>query len=267
MRILTLLTLLSFAACANPYEDAKQIGTIEAYDAFLKANPKSTKAFEAKMALENLYVERARSSKSLEDYDSYLKRFYEDEQVSMYDKIKEERRDVAFDQAIESDDTDILDAFIKRYKTSDPNLTNKVRRAKKVAAYSNNLEATQLFQEQVNLQGDSSGPLDGWMFSLEVTNNGDQTIDTLNLKIEFLDIDGNVIKSDDTTVVGIGEFKGREWLFESEKKLAENPKLRRQKPPFKAGETREWVYTTGDIPPSWAKQVKTRFSAIVFSKE
>ena len=233
MRILTLLTLLSFAACANPYEDAKQIGTIEAYDAFLKANPKSTKAFEAKMALENLYVERARSSKSLEDYDSYLKRFYEDEQVSMYDKIKEERRDVA----------------------------------KKVAAYSNNLEATQLFQEQVNLQGDSSGPLDGWMFSLEVTNNGDQTIETLNLKIEFLDIDGNVIKSDDTTVVGIGEFKGREWLFESEKKLAENPKLRRQKPPFKAGETREWVYTTGDIPPSWAKQVKTRFSAIVFSKE
>ena len=207
MRKLFMLTMLTLSACANPYEDAKKVGTIEAYDAFLKANPQSTKAFEAKMALENLYVERARNSKSLEDYDSYLKRFYEDEQVSMYDKIKEERRDVAFDQAIESDNTEVMDAFIKRYKTSDPDLTNKVRRAKKVAAYSSNLQATQLFQEQVNLQGDASGPLDGWMFSLEVTNSGDQVIETLNLKIEFLDIDGNVIKSDDTTVVGSASLK------------------------------------------------------------
>ena len=264
---MTFIILLTLAACANPYEDAKTVGTIEAYEGFLKENPDSTKAFEAKMALENLYVERARSTKSLDDYDSYLKRFYEDDHASMYDKIKEERRDVAFDQALESNDTDVMDAFIKRYKTSDPDLTNKIRRAQKVAAYSSNLQATPLFQEQVNLQGDASGPLDGWMFSLEVTNNGDETIETLNLKIEFLDIDGKVIKADDTTVVGIGEFKGREWLFESEKKLAENPQLRRQKPPFKAGETREWVYSTGDIPPSWAKQVKTRFSAIVFAQE
>ena len=58
--------------------------------------------------------------------------------------------------------------------------------------------------------------LDGWMFSLEVTNSGDQVIETLEFEIEFLDIDGNVIKSDDTTVVEISEFKGREWLFESE---------------------------------------------------
>lgn len=254
-------------ACSNPYNDAKTTGTIEAYEQFLKENPKNNRVYEAKMALENLLVEQARETQSLEDYDLYLKRFYEDEHATMYAKIEIERRDVAFDLAIESGDIVKMDKFIARYKTSDPTLSNKIRRAKKVAEYSSSLDVTPLIQEQVNLSGDDSGPPDGWLFSLEITNTGDQQIDTLIIKVDFLNLDGEVVKTESSTVIGIGDYVGREWLFESEKKLAENPQLRRQKPPFNIGETREWVYKTGDIPPSWAKQVKTRFSSIGFVSE
>ena len=104
---------------------------------------------------------------------------------------------------------------------------------------------------------DAEGPLNGWLFSANITNNTTRDIKFLKAKLHFLDAEGNILSShvSDGTVI-IGELYGREWA---------TPKPR--KPPFKIGQTRKWTYLTGDIPPNWSKRVRLQLFQVQFMND
>ena len=51
------------------------VNTVEAYEQFIKENGKSSRVFEARLAIERLMVEKARETQKVEDFDAYLKKF------------------------------------------------------------------------------------------------------------------------------------------------------------------------------------------------
>lgn len=253
IHLLALLTTL-FLGCSNPYAEAQQANTIEAYEKFLKENPSSIKVLDAKMALENLYIEQARKSKDPADYDKYIKRFEEHPPVQKrFDTIVEERKEVAWQKSIESNKPEDYQTFIKEYNLSDPRMTRLAKRRLKVAEYRSNLSMTPIAQERTNMGEDPDGPLNGWRFSTEVTNKGDKDIWMLKIRLVFLNAEGNVAAAEKETF--IGELPGREWATPKE-----------QKPPFKGGDTRPFTFLTGNTPPDWGGKVEMEFIEISFKK-
>lgn len=118
---LTLALSLSTLACSNPYAEAEQAGTIEAYESFLEAHPTSGDALKAKLMVEKLMLEKARASKSMEDYDAYLKRFKKSPtNKKQYAMVEDERKDVLFDKAAETNSVEAWKAFIEEYKILSP---------------------------------------------------------------------------------------------------------------------------------------------------
>ena len=75
MKPLFLLFALLASGCHDPFAEAKEANTIDAFEKFLKENPSDIRALDAKMTLEPLYIEKARASKDPADFDVYLDRF------------------------------------------------------------------------------------------------------------------------------------------------------------------------------------------------
>ena len=253
----TFLSLFLLFACDNPYEEAKALNTIEAYETYLKEHPTSAQALVAKHELESLYVEKAETSKSLEDYDAYLKRFEEKKDRPEHKKIEKQRMARARDIANLEDTPESYQRFIDTYKHTNSPKIKSAGILIKTAKYKANIEVSDLEQEQANMAQDAEGPLNGWLFSATITNNTTRDIKFLKAKLHFLDAEGNILSShvSDGTVV-IGELYGREWA---------TPKPR--KPPFKIGDSRKWTYLTGDIPPNWSKRVRLQLFQVQFMND
>jgi hypothetical protein len=251
-----ILFMLLAAGCSDPYQEAKDANSIEAYEAYLKENPTSARAFEAQMSLENLYIDRARQSGDLSHFDEYLDRF-KDKSVSKktYDNFVKERKETAWKTAISTHTAEAYEVFIKDYDKKDPRKVRLAKQYLKVSQYEPKLKLGPIEQEQINMAKDKDGPLNGWSFSAEVTNSGDKELEWLQVRVNFLDADGKTLDADeqsmDTTIVGL--LPGREWA---------TPESR--KPPFKPGQTRNWEYTTGDIPADWSKRVRIDFIKLRF---
>ena len=249
-----LLPFLFLMACSNPYDEAKQANTIEAYEKYLEEHGSSARAMEATMALENLYIEKARASKDPADYDTYLNRFVgKTATPSMYTKVAEERKEVAWDRAIELNTAEAYQAFIDKYNLEDPRKSRIAKSRLRVAKYQDNLVLAPIEKEKANLGQDDEGALNGWKFSTEITNKGDKEIWYLRLRVSFLDAEGKVAGAESETVIGM--LKGREWATPDN-----------QKPPFKGGETRSYEHLTGDTPPEWGGQVRMDFIDVLFTK-
>ena len=137
------------------------------------------------------------------------------------------------------------------------------RQRLKVAKYSSNLKLGPIEKIQVNLSDDPNGPLNGWQFSTEVTNSGNKVLESLILRISYLNADGNVIKFKDYTVIGCGDYCQRMFVFDDKSYEKQDPDIARIRPPMKAGETREFAKSTGDVPPDWSKQIKAEFVILI----
>ena len=253
-----------FFACSNPYQEAEAQNTIEAYEKFIKENPQNSNVKLASLKLENLYLEKARESGKVEDFDIFLKKFEKRKDSENYQDAFSEKMFIVWNETQLEDSEEAYEKFIKEYGHTQDKRIKTAELLKKVAPYKKNLKMERIEKEQVDTSQSSSKDcigkgtdLNGWLFKTTFTNETTRSIKFLRAKVLFLDEDGIVIsaQSDDSTVI-IGELHGRSWA---------TPK--RRKAPFNVGETREWCYITGDIPPNWSKKVKIQLIDLIFMND
>lgn len=247
MRLTTLTFLLLLCACDN-YAEVKAADTIEAYENYLKQNPDSRNTLEARSRLEALYMERARKDRTLEAYDAYMERFPK----GVFAKAAfEEREQYLWTWADVEDTPEAWARYLEEYPASNAVKVRKAKRRKAATEYRSNLSWTEPTIEQANLAEDPEGPLNGWKFTAEVTNNGDKTLKGLTLTLSFLGDDGSKLGEESWPAaatnygVPVEEFR---------------------KEPIKPGETRQWELLTGESPQGWNQRVKLVPTSVTFKK-
>jgi hypothetical protein len=245
----TLFTLFVAGGCADPFADARKANTVEAWEQYLATNPSGSRKMEANSALEALLVAKANESKKVEDYDAVLKRFPTTRQKK---KMQEGRANAAFTVAETTDTLDGWKAFLDQNDFADSGLKKKARGRVAVAEYKDKLGMTEPVTAQVNLAGDPKGPQDGWGFKTTVTNNGDKTIEYLNLEVQYLDAEGKKVG-------------GASWPLVAQAGPGGMPVAEEAMKPFAPAESRNYEYTTGDVPEGWAQKARIVPIAIRFT--
>jgi hypothetical protein len=240
----TLILVLMLAACADPYGDAQKADTIEAWESFVATgNPSASQKLSAEQRLEELLVARAEETKKVEDYDAVLKRFPKSRQAK---KMKEGRATAAFAAAEAANTAEAWKTFLDENDAADGALKKKARDRVAVAEYVDKLAIGEVKAEQINLAEDPKGPKDGWGFTAEITNNGDKTIEYLNMELQFLDASGKKLGA--ATQPAVGSNKGGMPTAEAQLKA------------LAPGEKRAWSYSTGEVPDGWAEGKATKLT-------
>ena len=183
---LALALSLSQIGCSDPFGDALQrVNTVEAYEQFIKENGKSSRVFEARLAIERIMVEKARESQKVEDFDAYLKKFKKNPpSKKTYEDMKVERKDALWDIALESNAVADWENFIEQYKVESPKDVRIAKQRLAVAKYLTNLKMDPIEKTQINSTSVmKNGPLNGWDFSTRITNAGDRDIKSLRLRL------------------------------------------------------------------------------------
>lgn len=232
-------------ACSEPFADAQKLDTIDAYETYLRENPEGRFTMEASARLEQLYLDKAKQEKTLAAYDVYLERFPEG---TLRERGLAEREEFLYAWARETNTAASWQKFLDEYPRADKKRKLYALKMVDVHAYLSNLAVTEPTLSQVNLAEDPEGPLDGWGFGAEVTNDGPATIVDLRLTIQYLSPEGGVLGEEEWPVVA------PTWPvpIEEEKKV-----------PMKPGETRAWSWTSGDLPDRWDRKVRLVVTRIV----
>jgi len=240
MRRALTLALFLLAACGNPFAEAQKLHTIDAYEAFLKENPDSPYRLQAETALEELMLEEAREAKTLEAYDAWLTRFPEGR---AREKVLEERRSFLFGWAEAQGTAEAWQKLLDEYPKAPKKERDDARKRLRMAENAHRVQLAPPGMEQVNLAEDPKGPLDGWAFTTTVTNAGDQPIHHLMLEVRYLGEDGKKLGSN-------------LWPAVAKALPGNMPKPDGFDKPIPPGKTRDFEYTTGDLPASWGRKVE-----------
>ncbi|MCB9760648.1 MAG: hypothetical protein H6739_12470 [Alphaproteobacteria bacterium] len=255
LRPLILALGLTLVACGPSFRDIQQTDTIEAYEAFIAERPNDANITLAKIRLEELYLEKAREMKSLEGYDLYLGKYPEGSDAKLRAKALEEREEFLYNWADTENTAEAWEKFIAEYPKAERKRRVEARRRISVAGYADKLDIGRVEVEPTNLAEDPDGPLDGFMFTADVTNNGDKTIKSLNMKLEFLDAEGKAIGS-------------KKWPLVAPSAPGNMPIEEEWKVPVKPGETRAYWYSDmAPEQPGWAKKARLIPISIEFEGE
>ena len=176
-------------------------------------------------------VEKLKGNNNIDDLAKFLNE-YQDvaDGVPSYRRIYNKKMDLVWEKTLADNSPEAYETFLQEYGGKDEAKTLKAKRLKKVAGYIDKLEWEQVTMEKVNMANDPNGPLNGWKFETEITNNGDKSIDFLKARIEFMDADGKVVGYHDEynierdTVI-IGYLYGRKKVTPSNRR-----------PPFESGQ-------------------------------
>lgn len=253
LRSLMLLTVL--AACGTSFNEIQKTDTIEAYEAWIAENSGSGNMTLAQIRLEELYLAKAKEMASLEGYDLYLSKYPEGGQNQLREKALEQREEFLFGWAEGENTVAGWESYLEEYPRAPKKNKSEARRRIKVLGYVDKLQIGPVEMEPTNLAENPDGPLDGFTFLADVTNKGDQTITTLNMKLEFLDAEGEVI-----------DFK--KWPLVAPKAPGNLPIEEEWKVPVKAGETRTYTYSDmAPEAPGWARKARLVPIAISFAEE
>ena len=246
-----MLMLMMSLGCSDPYAEAQEADSIAAYEKYLAENPSGAYQLQAKTRLEELMLEKAQESGDLADYDAYLERFPDG---MKREKVLEERERVMFAWAAETDTPEAWQKFLDEYPRGDRDRKKEARRRLTVAENKDAFSLGTPEIEQVNLQNNPDGQLDGWQFIVDVTNTGDKPITLLTLGISYLDDAGQVLDTETYPSVG-SRYPGRSWI--------EDP----YKEPLNPGETRAWEYSSGNLPAGWNRAVRVSAVNIAFAED
>ena len=236
--MLTHIVLFALLACGDNFASVQSADTIEAYEEYLAANPGSRWEMQANDRLETLYLDKASKEKSLEAYDAYLERFPEGKLRS---RALGEREGFLFDWAKHEGTEASWTKFLAEYPKADKARKKEAERMVEVYAYLGKVTLSDTRAKPVNLAEDPKGPMDGWGFEVDVTNNGDEVITDMRLMIQYLSEEGGVLDQKEWPVVA-PKFP---VPIEEEKKI-----------PMQPGEMRTWWWTDA-MPEKWAEG-KTR---------
>ncbi len=237
--------LMAWVGCSDPFVVAQGEDTIEAFEKYLAENPNGRFTMEATDRLETLYLQKAASEKSLEAYDAYLKRFPKGNQR---DKALAEREKFLFAWAKEQGNVQAWERFLEEYPRADKKRKRVAKRMIEVHAYLPNLEVGEVEQKQVNMAEDPEGPLNGWGWTVSVTNKGSKRIKDLRMAIQYLGSEGQVLDEREWPVVV------PTWQTPLEAERFEV---------FEPGQTRTWEWTDGDMPAAWSQKVNVYVSRVV----
>lgn len=241
----TLIGATLLAACGGDgYSEVQRADTIEAYSTYLTEHPDGQYRLEAETRLEALLYEKATLDKTLEAFDAYLATFPEGRRR---DAIFDAREVALFDWARRTHTSEAWASFLADYPKADRGRRSKAKSMIAAFAYAPNLEIGEVAIRQVNLAEDPAGPLDGWGFEVPVTNRGNDTLESAWLTIEYLDDQGRALEYRDWPIVA------QDWP---------SPVEESAKKPMKPGETRTWLWTSGQLPPSWSKQARVYLSQV-----
>jgi len=241
--------LFALTACGDNFSAVQKVDTIDAYEKYLQENPDSRWVLQANDRLETLYLERAREEKSLEAYDGYLERF---PQGKLRKKALDEREEFLFDWARHENTSASWTKFLDEYPKGDKKRKREAERMVEVHEYLDKVSLSDTRVMQVNMAENPDGPMDGWGFEIDVTNNGDEPIVDMRLQIQFLSPEGGVLREKEWPVVA-PKFP---IPMEEEKKV-----------PIAPGETRTWLWTDGMIPERWLEKKETRIKVIRITRK
>ena len=230
--------------CSDPFSEAQEADTIEAYETYLKENPDGRFALQASSRLETLMLEKAKEERSLAAYDAYLARFPEG---ALREQATEDREDLLYNDAKATNTKEAWESFLEQYPKAEKSRKQFAKRMLRIHEYLPKLELSPVRMEQINLAEDPEGPLNGWGFYVDVANKGSKTLSDLSLTIQYLSPEGGVL----------GE---REWPMVAA--YWRVPVREERKQPFRPGEEREWEWTTGDLPDRWDRQVRVFVSRL-----
>ncbi len=235
MRPALLLLAFLFTGCTDPIDEAKTADTIEAWEAYL-AKPEATGSnkLTAESRLEELLAAKADSSKLIADYDALIKRFPKARDVK---KRQKTRVELSLAEAETTNTPEGWQKFVTDNPKADGALVKQAKNRIAMAEYVPKLTITELKIEQVNLAEDPKGPKDGWGFSVDITNNGDKSINYLNMQLSITDPSGAA-----TNPI---PYPACASTFNV-------PMVEEFYKPIEPGQTRHWVYTTGEVPENFA---------------
>jgi hypothetical protein len=246
-----LLAALVFAAACDEGPDYTQVqkeDTIEAYEAYEKADPNSIYQESIDKRLEELYYERAQADGTQVSWDAYATKFPEGKHIRDANSARES---LAWDAAVATNTTEGYQKFLTDY----PKAT-KVHKARAqglvdVANYGKLTIGTPVVTP-VNLAEDPKGEMNGWGVKVDVTNGGDKDLELVGMQVDWLAADGTVLEHTERPLTN------KAWS---------TPATDLEQTPLKAGETRPYIYTIdyskvpADAPPT-AKVSATSIRAV-----
>ena len=267
LRSFLLSSLLLTLACSDPFQEATDANTVDAWEKYIRENPTSRKLVQAEMALEAMMRQAADTSNDIKDYDAYLDRFAEKPlNPKVYNEMAVKREGIVWNRAMDSFSVADWQNYLDEYGATNSKDVREARIYLEVAKYLPNLSVDPIQKKKINLS-EASGPLDGWEFRTQFTNNGSKTIEVLQMQISFLDVDGKTAGTKKYTMIGCGEYCGREFVFEDASYCEKDPTICNIKPPMKPGEKRDFLQMTGDTPTDWnQKTIKMNIVGIKFAK-
>lgn len=228
MRIVAVALLALLAACETgpTFAQVQEQDTLEAYEAFVAANPGSIYQTQIDKRLDDLYFEKAKAEGTLAGYDVYLQKMPKGKHVSESNTAREKIR---WDETIKDGSPDAWRKFVAEFPTAQKDHKGEAEAAVAAADYGK-LTIGEPKVEMVNLAKDPAGEKNGWGVTAEVKNEGDKSFEFVELTLAFLGDDGSVLDR-------------KAWPLTSPTWTMPAPEIAMT--PIKPGEARVWEWTGG----------------------
>jgi hypothetical protein len=255
MPLPAVLLLLLVAACGPSYEKTRKIDTPEAWETYLtQADPQSLDYMRGQKRLAELTFKQAQESRDIAALAAFIERYTGDGQRALREEAIKLREELLYAWADETGSPEAWKQFQDEYPKAAKKRRVEARRRIKMGQYKDTVALGPVRQERVNLAEDPEGPLNGWGWWVDVTNNGDKAWYKLTLGLYFLDDEGKVVDRKDWPVVAkyLPGYLPYETGFDK---------------PMAPGETRTWEYTDGDIPEGWSQKVRVAPVQVIFTDD
>ncbi len=246
---------VSLTACGPSYDEYRSIDTIEGWEEFLsKTNPNNPNYYKAENRLAELSFEIAKAEGTPEALDAFLEKFSEPQFAPIREKSAAVREDVIYNWADETGTAEAWEQFLAEFPKTKRKRKLEARKRIKMGQYKDQVALGPVRQERINLAEDPEGPLNGWGWEVDVTNNTQKDWYKLTLGLYFLDDEGRVVDRRDWPVVAkfLPGYLPYETGFDK---------------PMEPGETRTWEYMDGDVPEGWARKVRIVPVNIIFTDD
>lgn len=245
-----LLSLLLLVGCeAADLHDAEVKDSAVAYEAFLAKHPDSADAERLRGRIDDLRFTKAKADGTHEAMAEYLQHHPEGRHAD--DARREEDR-LAYDAVKEEGTAEAVSAYLDAHP--DGKFVEEARDLRNSIHYTPKMRVENVAWERTQMANDKEKADDGWRVTADVINGGDRTLAVVECAVDHLDDGGAVLRSDTWWAVAhdLGGFPTRPWMV----------------PTLKAGETREFIFTTADMdaPPGFGGRFNVRVTDIRYRK-